>query len=185
VRATPCLHGAGGECADPSHGNTQQHSSSERRRQQQQQQQQQQSHESDRSAGGGCKYLQDTDFQPGDIASAPASSAAACCDICAAEPRCMSAAWNGAQYRTCYLKGAHTQPQHSPGTTGCQPSSKPLPPQPPHPPPLPPMTGEETCLTVRSGDLALCIGSHYGRVRNATLQGCAGSCDRQALLRVD
>jgi hypothetical protein len=136
-------------------------------------------------AGGGCKYLQDTDFQPGDIASAPASSAAACCDICAAEPRCMSAAWNGAQYRTCYLKGAHTQPQHSPGTTGCQPSSKPLPPQPPHPPPLPPMTGEETCLTVRSGDLALCIGSHYGRVRNATLQGCAGSCDRQALLRVD
>ena len=117
-----------------------------------------------------CKFVADTDFQPGGVGSGAAATAEICCRMCLAKDTCAAAAWNGPEYKTCYMKDKFAKPKHTPGTTGCIPNSKPVPALRPHPPKLLP-PGADQCVTVQSGNLALCIGFRSGRVRNATLGG--------------
>jgi hypothetical protein len=117
-----------------------------------------------------CTFEAGTDFQPGDIGQHPAQTREACCELCAADPKCHAAAWNGPTFKTCYLKDQYALPTPSQGATGCMPKNKPPPPLPPHPPPLLP-SSEDSCVVLTVGDLRLCVGSRSGRVRNATLGG--------------
>jgi predicted GH43/DUF377 family glycosyl hydrolase len=70
-----------------------------------------------------CSYHANTDFHGGASLSVPpqpgVTSATACCQLCATEPRCFVSAWNGPNYKTCYLKGAGAAPVADPGTTSC------------------------------------------------------------------
>jgi hypothetical protein len=118
-----------------------------------------------------CAFQPDTDLQPGSLRSVPAASSARCCELCAAEPRCAAAAWNGPQFNTCYLKSPEAKPTPTHGTTACVPTDKPPAPLGPHPPPLPPASRADPCVTLRAGALALCIGARSGRVRSAELGG--------------
>eukprot|EP01044_Picomonas_judraskeda_P004018 COSAG03_NODE_344_length_8812_cov_3.890049_6_plen_335_part_00 len=117
-----------------------------------------------------CTFEAGTDYQPGDIGQHPAQTREACCALCAADPKCHAAAWNGPTFKTCYLKDQYALPTPSQGTTGCMPKNKPPTPLPPHPPPLPPGSAD-SCVALTAGELTLCVGSRSGRVRNATIGG--------------
>jgi hypothetical protein len=74
-------------------------------------------------ARGRCNFAKDVDWQmkpSPDIKTVDAASAEECCSECLALEGCAFAAWNGPEFKRCYLKkpGCHSQP--SPGTTGCQ-----------------------------------------------------------------
>jgi hypothetical protein len=80
-------------------------------------------------ATGNCEFLTGTDFQMpggGELKTAHGvATAQACCDLCAAEPGCTAAAWNGDNdnhLNGCYMKGAGAAPKEGvvAGTVGCR-----------------------------------------------------------------